>query len=312
MTKKSFLTLISLVFLVFMLAGCGDKKENDTTDTGDTGTVSDSEPADTGDAEIVPDEEPAEVEDTEIVPDTDPADTGDSEIVPDAADLNDLLYQKYPEEFAAYSYDSLPKNIVEQLFGVKIDDDGAGNDKYNYKDDNIILRKRGQNFQVVMNRLWSEANADPENMIKKHFKEAKYMAETLTSMKLEYLGTTRDLREASGEDVESSTTVNAVIFVFWPVIDGIIIFGANTEIEYDGFGFYQLRSNVPYSVSEIRRSAVKPEKQVDEEIYSALGKEEEKIIAYVLNEDDEIALSAVAKDDANLTYLTISLETNPN
>ena len=195
---------------------------------------------------------------------------------------------------------------------MKIDDDGAGNDKYNYKDDNIILRKRGQNFQVVMNRLWSEANADPENMIKKHFKEAKYMAETLTSMKLEYLGTTRDLREASGEDVESSTTVNAVIFVFWPVIDGIIIFGANTEIEYDGFGFYQLRSNVPYSVSEIRRSAVKPEKQVDEEIYSALGKEEEKIIAYVLNEDDEIALSAVAKDDANLTYLTISLETNPN
>ena len=306
MTNRSFLTLVSALVLVFMLVGCGsDKKESEKTDTGDTGTVSDENATDTGDAEIVPDEEPAEVEDTEIVPDTDPADTGDSEIVPDAADLNDLLYQKYPEEFAAYSYDSLPKNIVEQLFGVKID---AGNDKYRYEDDHIILSKRGQNFQVVMNRLWSEANEEPENMIKKHFKEAKYMAETLTSMKLEYLGTTRDLREASGEDVESSTTVNAVIFVFWPVIEGIIIFGANTEIEYDADGFYQLRSNVPYSVSEIRRSAVKPEKQVEEEIYSALGKNEEKIIAYVLNEDDEIALSAVAKDDANLTYLIIPLE----
>ena len=281
MTKKSFLALVSAVFLVFMLAACGNdknKEESEHTDTSDTDTAT------------VPDEEPLEV-------------------VPEAADLNDLLYQKYPEEFAAYSYDSLPKNVVEQLFGVKIDDDGAGNDKYNYKDDNIILRKRGQNFSVVMNRLWSEANEDPETMIKNYFKEAKYMAETLTSMKLEYLGTTRDLNAASGEDEESlDTTVNAIIFVFWPVIDGILIFGSNTEIEYDGFGFYQLRSDVPYSVSEIRRGAVKPEKQVDEEIYSALGKNEEKIISYTLNEDNEIALSAVAQDDANETYLIISLE----
>ena len=279
MTKKSFLTLVLAVFLVLMLAACGNDKnkdESENTDTGDT--------------------------DTATVPDTEPL-----EVVPDAADFNDLLYhQKYPEEFAAYSYDSLPKNVVEQLFGVKID---AGNDKYRYEDDHIILSKRGQNFSVVMNRVWSEANEDPETMIKNYFKEAKYMAETLTSMKLEYLGTTRDLNAASGEDEESlGTTVNAVIFVFWPVIEGIIIFGANIEIEYDADGFYQLRSNVPYSVSEIRRSAVKPEKQVDEEIYSALGKNEEKIIAYVLNEDDEIALSAVAQDDANETYLIISLE----
>ena len=278
MTNRSFLTVALALALVFMLVACGSDKNKEESENSDT--------------DAAPDEETAEVEDREVVP--------------DAADLNDLLYQKYPEEFAAYSYDSLPKNIVEQLFGVKID---AGNDKYRYEDDHIILSKRGQNFQVVMNRLWSEANEEPENMIKNHFKEAKYMAETLTSMKLEYLGTTRDLSEAYGEDGESlGTTVNAVIFVFWPVIEGIIIFGANIEIEYDADGFYQLRSNVPYSVSEIRRSAVKPEKQVEEEIYSALGKNEEKIIAYVLNEDDEIALSAVAKDDANLTYLIIPLE----
>ncbi|MBR6245597.1 hypothetical protein IKR20_08540 [bacterium] len=38
MTKKLLLTLVSVVFLVFMLAGCGDKKENDTTDTRDSDT----------------------------------------------------------------------------------------------------------------------------------------------------------------------------------------------------------------------------------------------------------------------------------
>ena len=88
MTKKSILALVLAVFLVLMLAACGNdknKEESENTDTGDTdtATVTDTEPTDTGDTEAVPDEEPAEVDDTEIVPDTDPADTGDSEIVPD-------------------------------------------------------------------------------------------------------------------------------------------------------------------------------------------------------------------------------------
>ncbi len=60
----------------------------------------------------------------------------------------------------------------------------------------------------------------------------------------------------------------------------------------------------------IKRGTIKSENQVEEEIYSALGKNEEKIIAYVLNEDGKFILSAVAKDDANETYLTISLEEN--
>ena len=36
----------------------------------------------------------------------------------------------------------------------------------------------------------------------------------------------------------------------------------------------------------------------------------EDIIAYVLNEENEFVLSAVTKDDANETFLTISLEEN--
>jgi len=59
--------------------------------------------------------------------------------------------------------------------------------------------------------------------------------------------------------------------------------------------------------SETKKGMIKSEDDVETEIYSALGKEE-KIIAYVLNEDGEFVLSAVAKDDANETYLTISLE----
>ena len=46
MTKKLFLTLVSALFLVFMLTGCGDKKD-DTTDTGDT--AADADNTDTGD-----------------------------------------------------------------------------------------------------------------------------------------------------------------------------------------------------------------------------------------------------------------------
>lgn len=57
MTKKLFLTLVSAVFLVLMLAGCGDKKENDTTDTGDTATTHDEDTTDTGDTATDTDED---------------------------------------------------------------------------------------------------------------------------------------------------------------------------------------------------------------------------------------------------------------
>ncbi len=228
------------------------------------------------------------------------------------------LSQDYPEEFTAYSYESLPNYIVEQLFDVKIDENNAnfrGNNWYNYKDDYVILNRKDKNIQAVMNRemVSFEDEKESENTIWNKFNEAKNMAETLTSVELEYAGISRDVNEAfevGGNGESLGKMINSVAFVFRPVIDGIPIFEESIEVEYDADGFYQLRSNVPYSVSEIKRNVIKSEEQVEEEIYSVLGKEEEKIIAYVLNEDGEFILSAVAKGDANETFLTISLEEN--
>ncbi|MBP5590341.1 hypothetical protein J6Y50_00605, partial [bacterium] len=227
-----------------------------------------------------------------------------------------LTSQNYPEEFTAYSYDILPNRIIEQLFDVKIDNDTAkfrGNDRYNYKDDYVILNRKDKNIQAVMNREMAsfEDEEESEKTIRDKFREAKETAETLTSIELEYAGISRDVNEAfevGGNGESLGKMINSIIFVFRPIINGIPIFSESIEVEYDADGLYQLRSNVPYSVSETKRSAIKSEEQMEEEIYSALGKEEEKIISYVLNEDGEFILSAVAKDDTNKTYLTISLE----
>lgn len=158
-----------------------------------------------------------------------------------------------------------------------------------------------------------EDEKESEDTIWNKFNEAKETAETLTSMELEFAGISRDYNEAfevGGNGESLGKMINSVIFVFRPVINGIPIFSESIEVEYDADGFYQLRSNVPYSATEIKRSIIKSEEQMEEEIYSALGKEENKIIAYVLNEENEFVLSAVTKDDANETYLTISLEAN--
>lgn len=226
--------------------------------------------------------------------------------------------QDYPQEFSAYSYDSAPKWLIEQLFDIKIDGNNAisfGENTYNYKDDYVILTRKEKNIQAVMNREMAsfEDERESEETISDKFNEAKEMAETLTSIELEYVGISRDVNEAfevGGNGESLGKMINSVAFVFRPVIDGVPIFSESIEVEYDAEGFYQLRSNVPYSVSKIRGSDIKSEEQVDEEAYSALGKEEDKIIAYVLNEKGEFILSAVTKDDANNTFLTISLEAN--
>ena len=89
MTKKLFLTLFSAVFLVFMLAGCGDdKKENETPDAGDSGTVSDEDTTDSGDTATVTDEDPA---DTGSVTDEDPSDSGSDF---EAVDVGDCLHDE--------------------------------------------------------------------------------------------------------------------------------------------------------------------------------------------------------------------------
>lgn len=80
MTKKSFLTLVSAVFLVLMIAACGNDKnkdESENTDTGDTDTtaVTETDPTDTGDKETVSDTDPTDTGDAEVVPDEDNTDT---------------------------------------------------------------------------------------------------------------------------------------------------------------------------------------------------------------------------------------------
>lgn len=84
MTKKSFLALVLAVFLVFMLAACGNgknKEKSEKPDTGDTdtATVPDTETAETCDTEVVSNADPAEVEDTEVGLDSDQTEIDDSE-----------------------------------------------------------------------------------------------------------------------------------------------------------------------------------------------------------------------------------------
>ena len=105
MTKKLFLTLVSVVFLVFMLTGCGDKKDDttdtgdtaadaDNTDTGDTGTVSDEDTTDTGDTSDISDEDNADTDDPEPdsdnpETDTDASDEPDSDGTETDTDVSD-------------------------------------------------------------------------------------------------------------------------------------------------------------------------------------------------------------------------------
>ena len=77
MTKKLLLTLVSALFLVFMLTGCGDKKD-DTTDTGDTAADADS--TDTGDTAA--DADNTDTGDTGNDTDADNSDT--DEVEPDS------------------------------------------------------------------------------------------------------------------------------------------------------------------------------------------------------------------------------------
>ena len=226
--------------------------------------------------------------------------------------------QNYPKKFSAYSYDSAPDEVIEQLFDIRKDEKNTKfleENIYDYKDDYLILNRNGKNIRAVMNRKMAsfEDEDESENMILDKINEAKDAAEALTSIKLEYSGISRDVNEAfevGGNGESLGKTINSVAFVFRPVINGIPIFSESIEVEYDAEGFYQLRSNVPYSLSATRTGLIKSEKEIKAKIYSATGKNEEKVIAYVLNEKNEFVLSAVAKDETTGTFIEISMEAN--
>ena len=64
---KKFFVIFGIFAFVF-LVGCGsdkNKEESEKSDTGDTETVTDTNPTDTGDTEVVPDAEPTEIEDND-------------------------------------------------------------------------------------------------------------------------------------------------------------------------------------------------------------------------------------------------------
>ena len=64
---KKFFVIFGIFALVFLI-GCGsdkNKEESEKSDTGDTETVTDTNPTDTGDTEVVPDAEPTEIEDND-------------------------------------------------------------------------------------------------------------------------------------------------------------------------------------------------------------------------------------------------------
>lgn len=89
MTKRSFLTLISAILLVFVSISCGnDKQESDKTDTGDTETITD-----TGDTETTPDTDPTDTDDTEVVPDE--GNTGTGNVTQDGCTIKSSFGTRY-------------------------------------------------------------------------------------------------------------------------------------------------------------------------------------------------------------------------
>ncbi len=109
MTKKSLLTLVWAIFLVLMLAACGNdkKEESEITDTDNTDTVTDT--ADSCDTETSPDEDNADSTDscdTETVTDDDNTDAG-----------WETKYQKADESAEKVSEDVVKAN---NRFGMKI------------------------------------------------------------------------------------------------------------------------------------------------------------------------------------------------
>ena len=135
MTKKLFLTLVSAVFLAFMLAGCGDdKKENETPDAGDSGTVSDEDTADSGDTATVTDEDPADSgSDFEAV------DVGDCLHDEPAISFKDRVYTGEGDEFSCKEYVEVTEKADNSIRFNWFGEMHCGSDwEYGYKVEGIV------------------------------------------------------------------------------------------------------------------------------------------------------------------------------
>ena len=153
MTKKSFLTVVFAVALVFVFVGCGSDKKNkeeaEKPDTGDTEAVTDTDPTDTSDPEAVTDTDPADADDNETAPDEDNtgAETGDEEMQPDI-DWNELpddctTSESYGKNFL--TRDNVPEICYEKIAGAECYGKATA--------DNVeTLVEKLQEYEFVFNR----------------------------------------------------------------------------------------------------------------------------------------------------------------
>ncbi|HPA57915.1 MAG TPA: hypothetical protein PLT70_10855, partial [bacterium] len=209
-------------------------------------------------------------------------------------------------------------SIIEELMGIKIggkETRAKGENDYSYRDDYLIMKKRGKDFSSIMNRTQESFryDSDWEYEAKDRFEEAKAIAETLTTLDLEYAGISKDTNEAFevGGDGESlGKSVNSISFVFRPKINGIPVFIEDISVEYDAAGLYQIRSRVPHSITLSRTGKIMAEEKAVEELSKSVRIEEANKgrVVYSLDENNELVLSFITKNEERREFKTISLE----
>jgi len=233
--------------------------------------------------------------------------------------LNKSMPEKtYPEEFSSYSIEPVADSIIEELMGIKIGGKETrvkGENDYSYKDDYMIMKKSGKDFSAIMNRTQESFRYenDWEYEARDRFEEAKAIAETLTTLDLEYAGISKDTNEAfevGGNGESLGKSVNSISFVFRPKINGIFIYGENISIEYDAQGLYQIRSRVPHSIALSKTGKIMSEEKAVEELSKSVTIEEANKgkVVYSLDENNELVLSIIARNEEQKTIKTVPLE----
>jgi len=104
--------------------------------------------------------------------------------------------------------------------------------------------------------------------------------------------------------------VNSISFVFRPKINGIFIYGENISIEYDAQGLYQIRSRVPHSIALSKTGKIMSEEKAVEELSKSVTIEEANKgkVVYSLDENNELVLSIIARNEEQKTIKTVPLE----
>jgi hypothetical protein len=226
--------------------------------------------------------------------------------------------ETYPEEFSSYSIEPVADSIIEELMGIKIggkETRARGENDYSYRDDYLIMKKSGKDFLAIMNRTQESFRYenDWEYEARDRFEEAKAIAETLTTLDLEYAGISKDTNEAfevGGNGESLGKSVNSISFVFRPKINEITVLIEDISVEYDAQGLYQIRSRVPHSIALSRTGKIMSEEKAVEELSKSVTIEEANKgkVVYSLDENYELVLSFVTKNEERREIKTISLE----